>query len=352
MRPVFQPSPEDWPFLRRLLWGLLAIAVIVVLWRTTDLLLLAFGSVLGAVILRSAAQLFHRLGVRGDHLALAMGTALVLALFGLIGWLLVVQFGTELSGMIENLPGTLDEIAHNLASNKFGRALVSAAEAATAGREVANYLGSLLVGGGKVLINFLIILVGSMFIAANPDVYRRALVLLVPPAGREATVRALDQITQALRLWLKAKLISMTVMTILISTALWWAGLRSWAALGLLGGLSEFVPYVGPAVAMLPSIGLAAAAGGEIFWRVIAGYVVARLIEAYVLTPWVNRKVVDIPPALTLFVILGAGAVFGVYGLFFAGALLVVIFVGVRELYLRDTLGEEIEGVPRKGQHD
>jgi hypothetical protein len=38
--------------------------------------------------------------------------------------------------------------------------------------------------------------------------------------------------------------------------------------------------------------------------------------------------------------------VFGVYGVFFAGALLVVAFVGVRELYLRDTLGEDIDGVP------
>jgi hypothetical protein len=33
---------------------------------------------------------------------------------------------------------------------------------------------------------------------------------------------------------------------------------------------------------------------------------------------------------------------------FFAGALLVVAYVGVRELYLRDTLGEDIEGLPAK----
>jgi predicted PurR-regulated permease PerM len=72
-----------------------------------------------------------------------------------------------------------------------------------------------------------------------------------------------------------------------------------------------------------------------------------RVIEAYVLTPWLNREVVKIPPALTLFVILGVGAVFGIYGVFFAGALLVVAFVAVRELYLRDTLGEDLEGLPR-----
>jgi predicted PurR-regulated permease PerM len=99
---------------------------------------------------------------------------------------------------------------------------------------------------------------------------------------------------------------------------------------------------------MLPAVGLAAAAGGDVLWRTVVAYLFVRIVEAYALTPGLNRSVVKIPPALTLFVILGVGAVFGVYGVFFAGALLVVAFVGVRELYLRDTLGEDIEGLPER----
>ena len=325
---------------------MVALAAVIVLWRAADLLLLAFGSIIGAVMFRSAGRLFSRIGVPGKAPPLMLGIALVLGLFGVIGYLLVIQFGTELSEMLGDLPGTIEDIARNLNQNTFGRTLVDAAEAATAGREVANYVGNMVLGAGEILLNFLIVMVGAMFIAANPGVYRRALVLLTPPSGRPAMEHALSQIVHALRLWLKAKLISMSVMTVLISGALWWAGLESWASLGLLGGLSEFVPYVGPAVAMLPAIGLAAAEGGDVFWKVIIGFVIARLIEAYMLTPFINREVISIPPALTLFTILGAGAVFGVYGVFFAGALLVVAFVGVRLFYLRDTLGEDIEGVP------
>jgi predicted PurR-regulated permease PerM len=185
-----------------------------------------------------------------------------------------------------------------------------------------------------------------MFIAQNPRPYMHAVVLLTPPNGRPAVEHALAEVATALRLWLKEKLIAMVVMTMLICLGLWVAGLESWAALGLLGGLSEFVPYVGPTVAMIPAIGLAAVAGGDVLWRTMLAYVVVRLIEAYLLTPWLNQQVIKIPPALTMFVILGAGAVFGIYGVFFAGALLVVTFVAVRELYLRDTLGEDLEGLP------
>jgi predicted PurR-regulated permease PerM len=346
MRPVFQPSPEDWPYLRRLGWTILAAAVIVVLWRASNMLLLAFGSVLGAVMFRSAGRMFQRMGLRNWNAALVLGTSLVLALFGLIAYLLVVQFGSEIGGMISNLPGTIASVEQGLQTTKAGSAVVEATHIGIGGDAIAKRLGQLMLGGGEILINFAIVVVGAMFIAADPRPYRSAIILLTPPPGRAAMQHALGEVSVALRLWLKAKLIAMVVMTVVIAGALWIAGLKSWAALGLLGGLSEFVPYVGPTVAMVPAIGIAAAGGGDLLWRTIAAYFFVRVIEAYALTPGVNRSVVKIPPALTLFVILGVGAVFGVYGVFFAGALLVVAFVGVRELYLRDTLGEDIDGVP------
>jgi predicted PurR-regulated permease PerM len=338
--------------LRRLLWTVVAAALLVVLWRAAHLVLLAFGAVLGAVIFRSAARLARRLGVRSERLSLTLGILLVLSCLGLVGWLLGVQFGAEIARILGDLPGTLRTIEGSMNESAVGRAIVQAAETAVGGGTIANRLGRLMLGGGEVLINALIVLVGALFLAGDPGPYRRALVLLTPPAGRKAVEHALAETSSALRLWLKAKLLAMAAMTGLICLGLWAAGLESWAALGLLGGLSEFVPYVGPTVAMLPAIGLAAVAGGEVFWRTVAAYLAIRLIEAYFLTPWLNRQVIRIPPALTLFAILGAGAVFGVYGVFFAGALLVVAFVAVRELYLRDTLGEDLDGVPKKVRPD
>lgn len=314
------------------------------------MLLLAFGSVLGAVMFRSAARMFQRLGLRNWRAALVLGTLLVLALFGLIAYLLVVQFGSEISAMLGNLPGTIASVERGLATTKVGAAIVQATHAAFGGSAIVDRLGSVVVGGGEILVNFFIVMVGAMFIAADPRPYKSAIVMLTPPPGRAAMEHALGEVSAALRLWLKAKLLAMVAMTIVISGALWIAGLKSWAALGLLGGLSEFVPYVGPTVAMVPAVGLAAAAGGDVLWHTVVAYLFVRIVEAYALTPGLTRSVVKIPPALTLFVILGVGAVFGIYGVFFAGALLVVAYVGVRELYLRDTLGEDIDGLPDEVQ--
>lgn len=350
MGPPLKPRPEDIPYLRRLGWTVAVAAVLLVIWRAADMLLLAFGSVLGAVVFRSAARLFQKVGVSNWKASLALGTLLSLGVLGVAGWLLTVQFGNEIGGMLADLPKTIATIERSLGSTPVGRTVVNAVEAALGGSAIADRLGNLATGAGQILVNFLIVMVGAMFIAGNPRPYERAFVMLTPPPGRPVVSHAIVEMTAALRLWLKSKLISMTLMGLLIGGTLWAAGLDQWAALGLLGGLSEFIPYVGPAVAMLPAIGLAAAQSSDVLLYTLIAYVVVRIVEAWLITPVVNRQVVDIPPALTLFTILGAGAVFGIYGVFFAGALLVVAFVGVREIYLRDTLGEDIEGIPRDAQ--
>ena len=348
MRPILQPRPEDQPYLRKLGWTVAIAAALLMVWRASNLLLLAFGAVIGAIVFLSAGRLFMRLGVRHAKLALILGMALVLAIFGGMGWLATVQFGGQFSAMLADLPATLARIERALSTTVVGHTIVEATHATMGGGTIANRVGSFALTGGKFVVNFMIVLIGAMFIAAKPAPYLRGIVLLTPPAGRPAMERALGEVSTALRLWLKQKLLAMSAMLVLISGGLWLAGLKSWAALGLLGGLSEFVPYVGPTVAMVPAIGLAALAGGHVLWRTLIAFVVIRLIEAYLLTPALNDRVLAIPPALTLFTILGVGAVFGVYGVFFAGALLVVAFVLVRELYLHDTLGEDIEGVPEE----
>lgn len=350
MPSPLKPKPEDIPYLRRLGFTIAIAAILLLVWRASDLLLLVFGSVLGAVMFRSAADLFVRAGIRNRRIALAGGIGLSLALFAVIGWLLAVQFGREIAGMLDNLPGTIASVERGLSASPVGEAIIKAVRAATGGSTIANRLGDLVTGAGQVLLNLVIVIVGAMFLAANPRPYLRAIVMLTPHPARPMMGRALHEIAVALRLWLKAKLISMSAMTLLIGGSLWLAGLKHWAALGLLGGLSEFVPYVGPVIAMLPAIGIAATSGGDVLWGTVLAFVFVRVVEAWLITPVVNRQVVNIPPALTLFTILGAGVVFGPYGLFFAGALLVVAFVGVREIYLRDMLGEDIEGVPRRAK--
>ena len=342
------PDADDARFIRRVLILLVILAVVAALFRAGDLLILAFGSVLGAIVIHAVADLYR------DHLRLPRRAALGAAMATLIGaiaflaWLFGVQFRGQVELLVIRLPDLLDQLAAWLSRGAVGAKVVSAVQATFAGSRVARDIGGVVQGAGELVLNFLLVLIGALFFAADPKIYERGLLFLVPPRARPAAEDALFDVGQTLRLWLKAQLIQMTTMGVLVGLGLWWAGVPSAAALGLLTGLSEFVPYVGPVAAMLPALGLAATVGtGQIGWT-LATFAVVRLVQSNAITPFVTARVIAIPPAVTLFLIIGIGWVFGVFGLFFSAALLVVIYQLIRSLYLREVLGEDIPRSPHR----
>lgn len=343
------PDKADARFIRRTLILLTIGLVLFAMFRAFDLLILTFGAVLGALAIHAVADGYRRrlrVPVRAS-VPLAMASALLAVAF--LVWLFTVQFGTQIGQLVTALPRLVTDLEAWCDRSPVTRKLFDAGQAAVAGSTIAKNASGLAQGGVELLLNTVLLIVGALFIAADPGIYRRGFLLLVPPSKRAVAADALDDTGDALRHWLGAQIILMTTMGLLVGLGLWAAGVPSAAALGLLAGLSEFIPYVGPTAAMLPAIGLAATHdNGSVIWTLIT-FAVVRLIQTNLLTPFVQSRVVAIPPAVTLFAILGIGFVFGLFGLFFSAALLVVIFTLVRSLYLREVLGEPVDVADEKG---
>ena len=342
------PDADDARFMRRVLLLALIVAVIAALIRAADLIILAFGSILGAIVIHAVAEIGREQLRLPGKAALAAAMLSVLAAIALLWWLFGVQFRPQVDLLVTRLPDLLAQLDAWLSRSPVGAKVADAVRAAFAGSRVAQDIGGIARGAGEMALNALLLLVGALFLAADPQVYERGLLSLVPPRYRTAYEDALFDAGATLRLWLRAQLIQMTTMGVMVGLGLWWAGIPSPAALGLLTGVSEFVPYVGPVAAMVPALGLAATVGTHQIALTVAVFAGARLIQTNVITPFVTSRVVAIPPAVALFAIIGIGYVFGIFGLFFSAALLVVIFTLVRSLYLREVLGEDIPRAPHR----
>ena len=95
---------------------------------------------------------------------------------------------------------------------------------------------------------------GGIFGATDAAVFGRGVLLLLPRAKRAVFEDAVADAASTRKLWLRAQLIQMTSMGVLVGVGLWIAGVPSAAALGLLTGLSDFIPYVGPLAALVPAL--------------------------------------------------------------------------------------------------
>ena len=96
----------------------------------------------------------------------------------------------------------------------------------------------------------------------------------------------------------------MLIVGVLTGVGLWLAGVPSPLALGLLAGLADIVPYAGPVAAAVPGLLLALLQGPETaFWALVV-YIIVQQIEGNLILPVVQRHMVTLPPALTIFSII------------------------------------------------
>lgn len=192
--------------------------------------------------------------------------------------------------------------------------------------------------GGLVLVIFI-----AMYIAITPDLYRKGVLHLVPHRSRDRAEEVLTTLGTTLRQWLLARLIAMVVIGTLTGCALALLKVKGAAALGVLAGLLEFVPFFGPIVSAVPALGIALLDSPQKALYVLILYLVMQQLEGNVITPLLLEKRLDIPPVLTVLTVAALGVVFGVVGMLIAEPLLAAVLVTTKMLYVNDVVGDEVK---------
>lgn len=327
-------------FVERLLIALVILMLAWLMWQLRGLLIMIFGAVLFAVILRILANpLRERFGLP-DGLALLASVLFVFGLFALAFTLFGQEVARQAQILQQTLPQAWETLEGRLESRGLLAPLMDWLETLpdSSGGGVLSSLSNVLVSVGQVLTDAVLVIVGGIFLAVDPDLYRRGTIKMVPQSARANLGQALNDCWTALRLWLLGRLATMVAVGLLTGIGLWVIGMPAALTLGLLAGFLDFVPFVGPVVAAVPAVLLALAIDPVTAVWVIILYLVVQQIEGNVITPLFQKRAVELPPALLLFALVAAGLIFGIAGVLFAEPLTVVIYVLVKRLYVREAL--------------
>lgn len=339
MRQNPQHENSEGIFIRRVLIVFAFIVLALVLWRMLILLPLIFAAVVVAVLLHALAGPLHRALRLPTGFALALAVLLLLGILAAAVWMFGSEVGAQVRTLAETLPDAWQSFERRIGESNLDEQLRTwLSEMMPSGSGLVSSLSSFAVSLGVGLLDALLIIVGGIYLAAQPDLYRTGLLKLVPRSGRELAAEALDDSGRALRLWLLGQLVMMIFIGVLTSVGLWWLGVPSAIALGLLAGLLEFVPIVGPIAAAIPALLIALAQDTELALWTLGFYIVLQQLEGNVLQPLVQQRAVDLPPALLLFSLVAAGLVFGIMGILLAAPLTVLVYVLVKRLYVREAL--------------
>jgi predicted PurR-regulated permease PerM len=350
-------------FLRRLQWGLLALAVGWLLWLLAPVLTpFAVAALLGWMGDPLVDRLERRLP-RNTSVILVFAAMTVAALLALLALLPLLQ--RQVLTLVVSLPHYRDWFTGTAVpwlESKTGLHLLEwldpqrMIEAFRAHWEAAGGAAATLLGylsrSGFVLLgwiaNLVLLPVLTFFFLRDWDLFVECVAALVPRRHAEIVGQLARESSEVLRGFLRGQLLVMLILGLLYAIGLWAVGLDLGILIGVLAGVLTFVPYLGPATVIVLGGVAALAQYGD--WQHLAGvglvFALGQAVESYWLTPKLVGGRIGLHPVAVIFAVLAGGQLFGFLGMLLALPIAAVINVLLRYAHTRYTHSRLYAGEP------
>ena len=330
--------------------GLLALVLsLYVLWQIRQVLLLVFAAVVIATALNRLARRLQRLGVPRS-VAVLLSISILLTIIVGFFWLIVPAFTTQFQQLIELFPKGLarsDDWVEQIRTRiptQLTPYLPDVEGLIQRIQPLANDLFqrsvSFFSSSFGFVINFLLVLIITLMLLAQPQPYRKAFVRLFPSFYRRRVDEILALCEVALGGWLTGILFNMTVIAVLSGVGLLLLGIPAALAQAALAGILTFIPNIGPALSVVPPMAIALLDAPWKSLAVLGLYIAIQQIETNLLTPYVMAQQVSLLPAVTLLSQVFFATFFGFMGLLLALPLTVVGQVWLKEVLIVDVLDQ------------
>lgn len=331
-------------YIRRVVIAVTIVVVAYIAWQVREVVVIIFGGLLIATLVSTLALQLMRWLPLSRKLATVLVVLLTVLLFLFIGWWVGDSIAKQFEGLGEKLPEALDSARQWISNTPLGAVIEPGLADLEGGSmpwgNLVSFTGTAL---GAIANTVLIIAIG-VYLAATPDVYWRGIIRMVPVAYRENASSALSDASTGLRKWLIGQLIAMVAIGILTTVGLYLLDVPLALSLGILAGLLEFIPFIGPFIFGFLAILIAFTDGPTTALYVALLILALQQFEGNILTPIIQRRTVHLPPALGLIAVIVFGVLFGIPGILFATPLMVVAMILVQKLYIDEGLENGTSG--------
>lgn len=325
--------------------GLLVIGLTQGLIGAGGVLLLVFFAILLASALKPIVERLRGNLPIGRALAILLVYAVFFGSVAVIGFLLVPLIVSQAGQLVAELPEVVNRARtwseglqpHELATS-VGAILASGERAiAGGGAPAPGQVVSAGLGVADAIVSVVTVLALVFFWLTERQRLQRFALSFLPSVRRGGVREAWNIVELRLGAWVRGQLILMVALGLMTGSAYTILGLPSGPILGMIAGLAEVVPLVGPIVGAVPALLVAGAFRPDLLPAVILAYVVIQLVESNVLVPFVMRNAVGVSPFLLTVSLLVGGALGGLLG-----ALIAVPTVAAIEAVLERLQDREI----------
>ncbi len=219
---------------------------------------------------------------------------------------------------------------------------------------------SFVVGFASTVLWFLFTMLATFYLVRDGDRLVESLDRLVPSPLQDDLIRLRQRITGVWQAFLRGQLLMALLIGVITMVVASIIGLPNALALGLLAGVLEFVPSIGPFLAAVPAVLIALFQGstwlpvGNLLFAVIvvALYVIIQQVENNLLLPRVMGQSLNLHPLVVLVAVIAGGILAGVLGILVAAPTVATLRVLAEYVFCRltdrDPFPEAVAMRPRR----
>lgn len=312
--------------------------------RASEVFLIAFAGILFAILFYGIAKWTSGKTGLSQRVALLLSFIVTLALLGAGIWFVAPDVSEQTSELIDRIPRAVGQLESQVRQYDWADRLLDHKDqfigilpsGANAVRLATGFFASTFGALGNLIIALAI----GIFLCINPVLYIKGVLKLVPLDKRARANEILHATGNTLASWLIAKITAMVVIGIMTTVGLWLIGIDLALVLGIIAATLSFIPNFGPLISLLPAALIALINGPQTVLYVAILYLSIQTIESYGLTPLLQKRMVNMPPALLISMQVLFGVVAGVLGVILATPLTAAGMVMIRMWYVHDVLGD------------
>ncbi|GAB3931165.1 AI-2E family transporter [Mucilaginibacter myungsuensis] len=312
----------------------LIVSVILIARVAFNVVLMIMAGCLIATYFHGVGDVVERRFKVSRQLAMVVSVVGTLSILALLLWFMGTTIQSQVEELSKTLPATINNVKAKLDESSIGHKILEGFSS-TNSKTMVDTAQSFFTTSFGVLGDLYIIMFLGIFFTSNPSMYKDGILLLVPKNRKLIGIHIMNRISTSLKGWLKGMMASIVLVTILITTGLTIMGIPVAMVLGLITGILEIVPNFGSVLAMIPGTLLALTVDTKTGIIVALIYITSQTITANIVNPLIQRKLIKLPPALTLISQLIMGVVSGPLGIILAVPMLAILMILIDELYVK-----------------
>lgn len=312
----------------------LLVVVILIARVAFNVLLMVLAGVLISVYFHGLGDIIERRTRFSRRICMILSVAISFIIIALLLWFMGTKIQGQIAVLNDTLPQTINTFKEKMSQSPIGAKVL---EYFTGDRseKLFSTAQSFFSTSFGVLGNLYIILFLAIFFTASPNLYKDGIIKLMPDSKKELAKNVVDRISLVLKGWLKGMMLSMVLITILLTTGLTIIGIPVALVLALITGILKLIPNFGSLAAMIPGVLLALTISVNTAIITALLYIISQTIVSNIVTPLIQKRMINTPPALTIISQVIMGTLCGALGVILAVPLLAIVIILVDELYVK-----------------